>query len=50
MDVREHNRHAWNRQVERENSWTVPVSESDIVAGGGQRGPVLAAAGADARV
>ncbi|MBN1889302.1 MAG: class I SAM-dependent methyltransferase [Thermoflexales bacterium] len=80
MNVREHNRLAWNRQVEKENRWTVPVSSSVIEAarkgqweifltpskpvprewfpeivgsdvlclasGGGQQGPVLAAAGA----
>jgi ubiquinone/menaquinone biosynthesis C-methylase UbiE len=81
VDVRAHNRAAWNRQVERGNEWTVPVS-SDVIAaarkgqwgiyltptktvprdwfpadlhgvrilglasGGGQQGPILAAAGA----
>ena len=80
MDIREHNRRAWDQQVEYGNPWTVPVSPEDIAAarngdwrivltptkpvphdwlpglrgkrvlclasGGGQQGPVLAAAGA----
>ncbi len=80
MDIREYNRVAWDREVERRNRWTVPVSEAVIAAarrgqweilltpskpvprawfpdlegidvlclaaGGGQQGPVLAAAGA----
>jgi SAM-dependent methyltransferase len=80
MDVLEHNKKAWNRQVEIGNPWTIPV-DSDTIAearrgkwelfltpirpvprawlpsvkgldilclasGGGQQGPVLAAAGA----
>ena len=80
MDVRDHNRQAWNRQVEKGNPWTIPV-DSDTIAdarlgkwelfltplrpvprawlpavegldvlclasGGGQQGPILAAAGA----
>jgi SAM-dependent methyltransferase len=80
MDIRSYNRIAWDREVERGNQWTIPVSE-EIVArarqgqweilltplrpvprewfpelngldvlclasGGGQQGPVLAAAGA----
>jgi SAM-dependent methyltransferase len=80
MDVLEHNKKAWNRQVEMGNPWTIPV-DSDTIAdarrgkwelfltptrpvphtwlpsvkgldvlclasGGGQQGPVLAAAGA----
>ena len=80
MDVLEHNKKAWNRQVEKGNPWTIPV-DSDTIAdarhgkwelyltpirpvprawlptaagldvlclasGGGQQGPVLAAAGA----
>ncbi|MFA5451160.1 MAG: class I SAM-dependent methyltransferase [Dehalococcoidales bacterium] len=81
MDIREHNRGAWDRLVEQQNEWTVPVS-SDVIekarrgqwsivmtplkpvprewfppsikgleilclaSGGGQQGPVLAAAGA----
>ncbi|MGD0174715.1 MAG: class I SAM-dependent methyltransferase [Anaerolineales bacterium] len=80
MDVLDHNRQAWNRQVEKGNPWTIPV-DSDTIAdarqgkwelyltpirplprewlpsvkgldvlclasGGGQQGPVLAAAGA----
>jgi SAM-dependent methyltransferase len=32
MDVREHNRSAWNREVERGNEWTVPVSAERIAA------------------
>jgi SAM-dependent methyltransferase len=80
MDVRSHNRVAWDRNVERENRWTVPVSPQAVAAarrgefeilltptkpvpmgwfpalqatavlclasGGGQQGPLLAAAGA----
>jgi SAM-dependent methyltransferase len=80
MDVREYNRRAWDREVERGNRWTVPVGPEVIAAarrgewsivltptkpvprgwfplvagldvlclasGGGQQGPVLAAAGA----
>jgi len=80
MDIREYNRTAWDREVERGNRWTVPVSEAVIAAarrgeweilltpskpvprawfpdlegadvlclasGGGQQGPILAAAGA----
>jgi ubiquinone/menaquinone biosynthesis C-methylase UbiE len=80
MDIREHNRLAWDKQVEKGNPWTVPVSPEEIAAarqgqwrilltptrplphdwlgdltgkqvlclasGGGQQGPVLAAAGA----
>lgn len=32
MDVRKHNRQAWNRQVDWENPWTVPVGETEIAA------------------
>lgn len=89
MDIRDYNRHAWNRQVATGNQWTVPVGPEVITAarggewsilltstrpvprewfgslagkrvlgslagkrvlclasGGGQQGPVLAAAGA----
>lgn len=80
MDVRDYNRRAWNRQVEKGNRWTVPVSPEVTTAarrgewqifltptkpvprawfpalpgrdvlclasGGGQQGPILAAAGA----
>jgi SAM-dependent methyltransferase len=80
LDVRAHNRAAWDREVERGNRWTVPVSDEAIAAarrgdweivltpskpvprawfpdlegsevlclasGGGQQGPILAAAGA----
>lgn len=79
-DVRNHNRLAWDVQVEQGNQWTVPVSAQEIEAarrgdwavqltttrpvprdwfppldglqvlclasGGGQQGPILAAAGA----
>jgi SAM-dependent methyltransferase len=31
MDIRSHNRDAWNRQVEGGNPWTIPVS-SEVVA------------------
>lgn len=84
MGIREHNRVAWDREVERRNKWTIPVSEAVIAAarqgrweilltpskpvprvwfpdirgidvlclasGGGQQGPVLAAAGAKVTV
>lgn len=80
MDARIYNRHAWDRQVEKGNRWTVPVGGDaiararagtveilltpvkrvpaewlgelrgrDVLAlasGGGQQGPLLAAAGA----
>ena len=80
MDVRAHNRAAWNRNVETQNTWTIPVGAETIerarrglvellltptrpvpmdwfpalagtatlclASGGGQQGPVLAAAGA----
>ncbi len=85
MDIREHNRIAWNKNVEwGENPWTIPV-RSEVVAaakqgqweiyltptkpvpetwfpdlngcdvlclasGGGQQGPILAAAGANVTV
>jgi SAM-dependent methyltransferase len=32
MNVREHNRMAWNRQVEQGNRWTIPVSGAEIAA------------------
>ncbi len=32
MDVREHNRTAWDKEVERGNEWTVPVSREQIEA------------------
>lgn len=84
MDIRAHNRIAWDRLVDHGNEWTVPVSEEIIRAaksgqfeiyltptkpvpqdwlqdisgkralclasGGGQQGPVLAAAGAEVTV
>ncbi len=84
MDARTYNQHAWDRQVELKNRWTIPVSPEEIVAarrgewtivltptkpvpadwfpplrglpvlclasGGGQQGPILAAAGADVTV
>jgi SAM-dependent methyltransferase len=84
MDVRRHNREAWDRQVERRNPWTIPVSSRQIedarrgrweilltpsrpvpgdwfptlrgasvlclASGGGQQGPILAAAGASVTV
>jgi len=84
MDVRDYNRKAWNRQVEKGNRWTVPVGPevtaaarrgewrllltptipvpgewypplegADVLclaSGGGQQGPVLAAAGAKVMV
>ena len=84
MDIREHNRMAWDKEVECRNKWTVPVSKGVIAAakqgqweilltpsqpiprawfpdlegldvlclasGGGQQGPILAAAGAKVTV
>ena len=32
MDAREHNRIAWDRQVELDNEWTRPVSSEDVAA------------------
>src|SRR4051812_27309088 len=32
MNVREHNRDAWDREVERGNEWTVPVGAKVIEA------------------
>jgi len=32
MNIREYNRAAWNREVERGNKWTVPVSTPAITA------------------
>lgn len=32
MDIRDYNREAWNKQVEQENIWTVPVSTEVIEA------------------
>ena len=80
MNILEHNRIAWDKQVEGKNRWTIPVSTEEIEAarkgdweivltpnipipkewfpplentdvlclasGGGQQGPILAAAGA----
>jgi SAM-dependent methyltransferase len=84
MNIRAYNRMAWDREVERGNQWTVPVSREAIAAarqgqweilltpskpvprewfpglegldvlclasGGGQQGPILAAAGAKVTV
>jgi len=84
MDIREHNRKAWNRRVADGNEWTIPVSTEEIerarrgewrllltptrpipvdwfpapdgadvlclASGGGQQGPILAAAGATVTV
>ena len=84
MNVTEFNRSAWNKQVERGNEWTVPVSSAEVdearagrwrivltpmkpvphdwlpplrgldvlclASGGGQQGPILAAAGANVTV
>lgn len=84
MDIRKHNRLAWDRQVESGNPWAVPASEQEVRAarngqwgilltpskpvprewfpdlrelgvlclasGGGQQGPILAAAGAEVTV
>ncbi len=32
MDIRGYNREAWNRQVARQNSWTIPVSREEVAA------------------
>jgi ubiquinone/menaquinone biosynthesis C-methylase UbiE len=84
MNIREYNRDAWDREVKKNNKWTVPVSAETIArarrgdwqivltptipvpadwfpqlkganvlclaSGGGQQGPVLAAAGANVTV
>ena len=85
MDVRAHNRAAWNKAVDLQDQWTIPVSPQEIAAarrgdwqiiltptlpvprtwfpqklygadvlclasGGGQQGPILAAAGATVTV
>jgi len=84
VDIRKHNRAAWDQEVERGNKWTIPVSSELIdrarkgeweilltpekpvpkdwfpniegldvlclASGGGQQGPVLAAAGANITV
>lgn len=80
MNLLEHNRKAWNHEVEKGNQWTIPVQQAEIeeakngsykivltpykpvpktwlgdikgksvlclASGGGQQGPILAAAGA----
>lgn len=84
MDIRAYNRAAWDKEVEKGNPWTVPVSPEQVAAarrgdwqvvltpstpvpahwlppmeglhmlclasGGGQQGPILAAAGAHVTV
>ena len=84
MDIRAHNRAAWDREVEKKNPWTIPATPEVIAAarqgqwnvlltestpvphdwfpnlagcdvlclasGGGQQGPILAAAGAHVTV
>jgi SAM-dependent methyltransferase len=84
MDIRAHNRAAWDRKVERQNCWTIPVDPDTVerarhgefsvvltpvkpvprdwfpvlqnarvlclASGGGQQGPILAAAGANVTV
>src|SRR4030042_733423 len=84
MNIREDNRSGWDREVKKNNKWTVPVSAETIAkarqgdwqivltptipvpvdwfpqlkgadvlclaSGGGQQGPVLAAAGANVTV
>jgi SAM-dependent methyltransferase len=84
IDILEHNRKAWDKEVERGNQWTVPVGPEEIeqarkgmlnilltptipvplewfpplknsdvlclASGGGQQGPLLAAAGATVTV
>ena len=41
MDIREYNRSAWDREVERGNEWTVPVSSEVIAAARQGRWEVL---------
>lgn len=41
MSVREHNRAAWDREVERGNEWTTPVSPEVIEAARRGRWSVL---------
>ena len=84
MNLRDYNRTAWDRAVERGSEWTLPVSPADVAAarrgewqiiltptkpvprawfpnltgadllglasGGGQQGPLLAAAGANVTI
>ena len=84
IDVTAFNKNAWNKEVEKENEWTIPVSPEEVAAarlgnfnilltpskpvpaawfpplkncrvlclasGGGQQGPLLAAAGAEVTV
>ena len=84
MDIRNYNRTAWDKLVDKKNRWTIPVSSDEIVrarhghweivltptkpvprewfgeldgasvlclaGGGGQQGPILAAAGAHVTV
>jgi len=84
MDIASYNRHAWDREAEKGNVWTLPVDQTVIAAarkghwqivltpykpvpqdwfpllagkrvlclacGGGQQGPILAAAGAEVTV
>jgi len=84
MDIVKYNKSAWNREVEKKNRWTIPVSAEQIArarrgewsivltpnksvpqgwfpslkslkvlclaSGGGQQGPILAAAGAKVTV
>jgi SAM-dependent methyltransferase len=85
MDIRAYNRNAWDKEVERGNRWTIPVTSEEVAAaregdwsllltptipvprswfppdlqgidllclasGGGQQGPILAAAGANVTV
>lgn len=85
MDILKYNREAWNRQVEENDRWTIPVTSEEVTraragawsliltptkpvprdwfpadltgvkilclaSGGGQQGPILAAAGADVTV
>ena len=32
MDIRDHNRMVWDKEVECRNKWTVPVSDGIIAA------------------
>lgn len=84
LNIRSHNREAWDRQVKNRNPWTIPVSAQEVASarmgqweifltpmrpvpedwfpplqgasvlclasGGGQQGPILAAAGAEVTV
>ena len=41
MDIRAHNRDAWDRQVDARNQWTIPVSPEEVAAARGGNWQVL---------